>query len=63
MATGIAGQIAPEFRFDNWLANTDGDLKIADIEEPIIYLYNFQSWCLSWPSWFPNHEGHSGGAR
>ena len=45
MATGIAGQIAPEFRFDNWLANTDGDLKIADIEEPIIYLYNFQSWC------------------
>ena len=32
MATGIAGQIAPEFRFDNWLANTDGDLKIADIE-------------------------------
>ena len=39
MATGIAGQIAPEFRFDNWLANTDGDLKIADIEEPITVSY------------------------
>ena len=50
MATGIVGQIAPEFRFDNWLANTDGDLKIADIEELVPW--------LSQP-WFPNHEGHS----
>lgn len=42
---GIAGLAAPEFRFDQWLDNTDGDLKIADITEPVIYLYNFQSWC------------------
>jgi peptide-methionine (R)-S-oxide reductase len=42
---GIAGQTAPEFRFDHWLDNVDGDLRIADIDEPVIYLYNFQSWC------------------
>ena len=44
---GIVGQPAPEFRFDNWLANVDPDegLRLADIAEPIIYLYNFQSWC------------------
>jgi peptide-methionine (R)-S-oxide reductase len=44
---GIAGRPAPEFRIDNWLANVDSDdgLRLADIEEPIIYLYNFQSWC------------------
>ncbi len=46
-AYGIAGQTAPEFRFDDWLANVESDdgLRLADIEEPIIYLYNFQSWC------------------
>lgn len=42
---GIAGQPAPEFRFDHWVDNVDGDLRIADIDEPVIYLYNFQSWC------------------
>lgn len=42
---GIAGQPAPEFRVPEWLANTDGELFIADIVEPIIYLYNFQAWC------------------
>lgn len=44
---GIAGQAAPEFRFDDWLANVDSDdgLRLADLEEPIIYLYNFQAWC------------------
>ena len=42
---GIAGQTAPEFRFDDWLDNVNGDLRIADIDEPVIYLYNFQSWC------------------
>ena len=50
---GIVGQQAPEFRFDTWLANpnatgaaNDGGLvAIADIDAPIIYLYNFQSWC------------------
>lgn len=42
---GITGQTAPEFRVDQWLDNVDGDLRIADIDEPVIYLYNFQSWC------------------
>ncbi len=44
---GIALQPAPEFRFDEWLANVDTDdgLRLADIEEPFVYLYNFQSWC------------------
>ena len=42
---GIAGQTAPEFRFEDWLDNADHNLQIADIEEPLIYLYNFQSWC------------------
>jgi peptide-methionine (R)-S-oxide reductase len=45
MSTGIAGRPAPELRVDTWLANTDGDLKLADIEAPVIYLYCFQSWC------------------
>lgn len=46
-AYGIAGRPAPEFRVDDWLANVDSDdgLRLADIEEPIVYLYNFQSWC------------------
>lgn len=44
---GIANQPAPELRLDTWLANVDSEkgLRLADIEEPIIYLYNFQSWC------------------
>jgi len=45
---GIALQPAPEFRFDDWLANVESDdglLRLADIEEPFVYLYNFQSWC------------------
>lgn len=44
---GIAQKPAPEFRFDEWLANVDTDdgLRLADIDEPFVYLYNFQSWC------------------
>jgi peptide-methionine (R)-S-oxide reductase len=42
---GIVGQPAPEFHVDEWIANVDGSLHIADIAEPVIYLYNFQSWC------------------
>ena len=43
---GIAGYPAPEFRFDRWLQNTgDQPLRLADITEPVVYLYNFQSWC------------------
>ena len=43
---GIQGQLAPELRVPEWLENTDGkDLKLADIEAPLIVLYNFQSWC------------------
>ena len=44
---GIAGERAPEFRVGQWLANVEmpGGLKIADIDAPLIYLYNFQAWC------------------
>ena len=42
---GIQGQPAPELRVPEWLENTDGALKIADIAAPLIVLYNFQSWC------------------
>ena len=43
---GIQGRRAPELRVPEWLANTGGnDLQLADITEPIIVLYNFQSWC------------------
>lgn len=44
---GITGQPAPEFRFNNWLANVDPGrgLTIAGTDEPVIYLFNFQSWC------------------
>ena len=42
---GIVGQPAPELRVEQFLANTDGALRIADIEESVIYLYGFQFWC------------------
>lgn len=43
---GVQGQVAPELRVPEWLANVDdGDLQFADIDTPLIYLYNFQSWC------------------
>ena len=42
---GILGQPAPELRVAQWLANVDdpGGLKIADLDAPVIYLYNFQA--------------------
>ena len=42
---GIQGQDAPELRVPDWLENTDGALRLADIAAPLIVLYNFQSWC------------------
>lgn len=42
---GIEGQQAPELRVPEWLENTDGELRLADITTPLIVLYNFQSWC------------------
>ncbi len=44
---GIVGRPAPEWRVDPWLSNVESDdgLHIADITEPVIYLYNFQAWC------------------
>ncbi|MEZ5165017.1 MAG: hypothetical protein R2695_00500 [Acidimicrobiales bacterium] len=42
---GLAGQPAPELAVDEWLANVDGTLNLADIEAPVVYLYCFQSWC------------------
>ena len=45
MKYGITGQRAPEFRFETWLTNPSNEKAIAQIDAPIIYLYNFQSWC------------------
>ena len=45
MNYGIAGRLAHEFRFDTWLNNPNTEVALADIEAPVIYLYNFQSWC------------------
>jgi thiol-disulfide isomerase/thioredoxin len=42
---GIAGSPAPELRVRHWLANAGAGLTIAAIEEPVIYLFGFQSWC------------------
>ena len=44
---GIQGQLAPELRVPDWIegATSDRGLLIADIDEPLIYLYAFQSWC------------------
>lgn len=42
---GIAGKKAPELHVPHWLSNTDGELRLDDIDEPIIYLFSFQSWC------------------
>lgn len=42
---GIAGKRAPELRVPHWLANVEGDLRLVDIDEPIIYLFSFQAWC------------------
>lgn len=72
---GIRGRPAPELRVPEWIANVrEGDgLRIADIEEPLIYLYAFQSWCPGCHSHgFPTmkavkeglqQEGLSAGAR
>ncbi|MEZ5341423.1 MAG: hypothetical protein R2706_08240 [Acidimicrobiales bacterium] len=37
----------PDFRFNTWLANVEQatGLSIDDVVEPVIDLYNFQSWC------------------
>lgn len=42
---GLQGLPAPELRVPEWLENTDADLRLSDIDAPLIYLYNFQSWC------------------
>lgn len=42
---GIKGDSAPELRDVQWLANVEGDLRIEDLSEPIVYLFAFQSWC------------------
>jgi hypothetical protein len=44
---GIAGQIAPEWRVDQWFGLSDGrrELHLTDITAPVVYLYCFQSWC------------------
>lgn len=42
---GIAGRVAPEFRVEKWLSNVESDLQISQIEESVIFLYNFQAQC------------------
>ena len=42
---GIIGRPAPELRVPTWVDNVDGKLLLAEIEQPIIYLYAFQAWC------------------
>jgi hypothetical protein len=44
---GIIGKPAPELKVAKWLANVENPdgLKLAAIDAPLIYLYNFQSWC------------------
>lgn len=42
---GITGQRAPELRVPIWLSNVEGELRIADLDVPVVYLYSFQSWC------------------
>jgi hypothetical protein len=42
---GIIGRPAPELRVPTWIDNVDGKLLLAQIEQPIIYLYAFQAWC------------------
>lgn len=41
----IIGRPAPELRVPVWLDPADSKVRIADIEEPVIYLFAFQSWC------------------
>jgi hypothetical protein len=44
---GIIGKPATELKVAKWLANVENPdgLKLAAIDAPLIYLYNFQSWC------------------
>ena len=44
---GIADQLAPEWNVPTWFNLPDGQssLTLADITEPVVYLYLFQSWC------------------
>ena len=43
---GVMGQPAPELRVPLWLSGVDGGgLRIAGIEQPIIYVFGFQAWC------------------
>ena len=43
---GITGRPAPELRVPVWLDGVDGGgLEIAEIVQPVIYVFGFQSWC------------------
>ena len=43
---GIVGRPAPELRVPVWLSGVEsGGLQIAEIEQPVIYVFGFQSWC------------------
>jgi thiol-disulfide isomerase/thioredoxin len=45
MDYGIAGQPAPEFRFDTWLNSPNNEVALADVDALVGSLYHFQSWC------------------
>lgn len=44
---GIAGQVAPDWEVDQWFGLSGGlsQLRLSDIDAPVVYLYCFQSWC------------------
>lgn len=44
---GITGQIAPDWEVTQWFGLPEGQsqLRLSDIDAPVVYLYCFQSWC------------------
>ncbi|MGW5580369.1 peroxiredoxin family protein [Micromonospora chokoriensis] len=42
---GITGRRAPELRVPVWLDGVNAPVRIADVREPVIYMFSFQAWC------------------
>jgi thiol-disulfide isomerase/thioredoxin len=45
--TGIQGQVAPPWGIDTWFNLPDGQstFSLGDVEDRVVYMYCFQSWC------------------
>jgi thiol-disulfide isomerase/thioredoxin len=41
------GHVAPDWEVDQWFGLSEGlsQLRLSDIDAPVVYLYCFQSWC------------------